>query len=96
MSSSCGKASAADRAGVHTRHRRPHMRIGYLVIVFALLALTPTAWAQKEQKEEEFLRARPAVGDPLPDVTVYSPDGKEISTANLRGHYTVLTFGCLT
>ncbi|OYW22122.1 MAG: hypothetical protein B7Z55_04995 [Planctomycetales bacterium 12-60-4] len=38
----------------------------------------------------------PLVGDPLPDVTVYSPDGSPFKTADLRGQYTVLTFGCLT
>jgi hypothetical protein len=54
------------------------------------------ALAQKEQREEEFLKAKPLVGDPVPDVTVYSPDGKEVKTSSLRGHHAVLTFGCLT
>lgn len=61
------------------------------------LAMAPgAAIAQKEQREEDFLKGKPAVGDTLPDVTVYSPDGKEVNTSSLRGHYTVLTFGCLT
>ena len=34
--------------------------------------------------------------DSLPDVTVYDPQGQEVKTSSLRGHYTVLTFGCLT
>ena len=73
------------------------MRVGQLFLIGLALAVLPgTAAAQKEQKEEEFLKARPAVGDPLPDVTVYTPDGKEFSTKSLRGHYSVLTFGCLT
>ena len=38
----------------------------------------------------------PAVGSVLPDVTVYDEDGKEFSTKALRGHYSVLVFGCLT
>lgn len=50
--------------------------------------------AQKmQEREEEFLKTRPLVGDPLPDVTVHSPDGRPFETAGLRGHYTVLTFG---
>ena len=54
------------------------------------------ASAQKEKKDEDFLKEKPSVGEMLPDLTVYSPDGKEFKTADLRGHYTVLTFGCLT
>jgi hypothetical protein len=27
---------------------------------------------------------------------VYDVDGQKVETAGLRGHYTVLTFGCLT
>jgi len=67
--------------------------------VFALLAtaLPAVALAQQPRKsEEDFAKEKPAVGDPLPDLTVYSPDGKEVKTSSLRGHYTVLTFGCLT
>ena len=70
--------------------------------VFVLALLPSTAISQpKEKKEgklkgEDFAKAKPAVGDPLPDLTVYSPDGKEVKTSILKGHYTVLTFGCLT
>lgn len=55
-----------------------------------------SAPAQREKKEEEFLKEKPLVGELLPDVTVYSPDGKEFKTTDLRGHHTVLVFGCLT
>ena len=62
-----------------------------------LLSLCPAfALAQKEQREEEFLKAKPAIGDTIADLTVYSPDGKEVKTSSLRGHHTVLVFGCLT
>jgi cytochrome oxidase Cu insertion factor (SCO1/SenC/PrrC family) len=67
-----------------------------LIGLLGAACLTAPARAQKEQKEAEFLSGKPAVGDPLPDVAVYTPDGKPFSTASLRGHYTVLTFGCLT
>jgi len=74
------------------------MRTTILLAMTALLALAPAAaWAQRNPKKEaEFLITRPVVGDPLPELTVYTPDGKEFKTAELRGHYTVLTFGCLT
>jgi cytochrome oxidase Cu insertion factor (SCO1/SenC/PrrC family) len=50
----------------------------------------------KAKSDEDFAKEKPAVGDQLPELTVFSPDGKEFKTADLRGHYTVLTFGCLT
>jgi cytochrome oxidase Cu insertion factor (SCO1/SenC/PrrC family) len=63
--------------------------------LLACLALPATA--QKDRKsDEDFVMEKPAVGELLPDVTVYDPDGKEFKTTDLRGHYTVLTFGCLT
>ena len=74
------------------------MRTLALFAVAALFASAPAAPAQPEKKknEDDFAREKHAVGDKLPDVTVYTPDGKEVKTAELRGHYTVLTFGCLT
>ena len=68
--------------------------------VFALLAaaLPTTALAQPEKKKNEadFAKEKPAVGDALPDLTVYSSDGKEVKLSSLRGSHVVLTFGCLT
>jgi cytochrome oxidase Cu insertion factor (SCO1/SenC/PrrC family) len=77
------------------------MRIVSNVCFVLMLAFLPsTAESQPKQKEklkgEDFAKAKPAVGDPLPDLTVYSPDGKEVKTSTLKGNYTVLTFGCLT
>lgn len=73
------------------------MRTLWVAGLGLLLAAVPApAQDPKGQREEDFVKAKPAVGDPLPDLTVYSPDGKEVKTADLRGHYTVLTFGCLT
>ena len=69
---------------------------GGVAAVALMVALAPPAFAQREKKDEEFLKEKPLVGDQLPDLTVYTPDGKEFKTADLRGHYTVLTFGCLT
>jgi cytochrome oxidase Cu insertion factor (SCO1/SenC/PrrC family) len=67
-----------------------------------MLALLPSiAESQPKQKdkqkrEEDFSKAQPAIGDPLPDLTVYDPAGKEVKTSSLKGHFTVLVFGCLT
>jgi cytochrome oxidase Cu insertion factor (SCO1/SenC/PrrC family) len=62
-----------------------------------LAALPAAALAQQPKKSEaDFVKEKPAVGDTLPDLTVYSPDGKEVKLSSLRGHHVVLTFGCLT
>ncbi len=39
---------------------------------------------------------RQLIGESLPEVTVYDPDGKPFELAQLKGSYSVLVFGCLT
>jgi cytochrome oxidase Cu insertion factor (SCO1/SenC/PrrC family) len=70
----------------------------FLVLGLILGVSVPSSFGQqpKKQREEDFVKEKPAVGDPLPDLTVYNANGKEVKTSALRGHYTVLTFGCLT
>ncbi len=46
--------------------------------------------------EDRFDREAPQVGDLLPDVVGLDAEGNEFPLRDLRGHYTVLTFGCLT
>jgi cytochrome oxidase Cu insertion factor (SCO1/SenC/PrrC family) len=75
------------------------MRMYSLILATAVCAALPLeAMAQREKKEQEeaFVRSAPTVGEQLPDVTVYLPDGTPMRTSSLKGHYTVLTFGCLT
>jgi cytochrome oxidase Cu insertion factor (SCO1/SenC/PrrC family) len=68
-----------------------------IVSVLAVLAFsTPSPAQRRKVSEEEFVHQAPAVGDTLPEVTVYDSRGNEVSTSSLSGHYTVLTFGCLT
>ena len=69
------------------------------LLAAALLATLPVGVAaqpDKKKNEENFAKEKPAVGDALPDLTVYSPDGKEVKLSSLRGSHVVLTFGCLT
>lgn len=54
------------------------------------------AQQRMQEREQEFLQSKPLIGDPLPDVSIYAADGTPFKPAELRGHYTVLTFGCLT
>jgi cytochrome oxidase Cu insertion factor (SCO1/SenC/PrrC family) len=68
--------------------------------LFALLAAAVPAAAlaqpPKKKDEADFVKQKPAVGETIPDLTVYDPAGKEVKTSSLRGQYTVLVFGCLT
>ena len=36
------------------------------------------------------------VGQPLPDVEIFSDTGDKFRTSQLKGKYTVIVFGCLT
>ncbi len=68
-----------------------------LALALVLIASPVEVHAQRNQKKfEDFVKSSPAVGDSLPELAVWTPDGKPFQTADLRGHYTVLTFGCLT
>jgi cytochrome oxidase Cu insertion factor (SCO1/SenC/PrrC family) len=74
---------------------RPILR--FVLVLAAAAPLPAAAVAQPSKKDEEaFTREKPAIGDRLPDLTVYSPDGKEVKTSSLRGQHVVITFGCLT
>lgn len=70
-----------------------------LLFLVTVSLLVPTADAQQRNlkaREAEFMSTPPLVGEPLPEVELFDIDGKPFSTASMKGHYTVLTFGCLT
>lgn len=66
-----------------------------LILMTAFGWLAP-ALAQRPKDDEEFVADKPTIGDPLPELTVYDPDGKAVTTSSLRGQPVVLVFGCLT
>jgi hypothetical protein len=72
--------------------------ISLSLLTIAVVSIPNVVQAQKGKKDQEatFVKSSPTIGEMLPDISVYSPEGTPISTAELRGHYTVLTFGCLT
>jgi cytochrome oxidase Cu insertion factor (SCO1/SenC/PrrC family) len=72
------------------------MRPILLTLTLLALAGPPAALAQKMKSDEDFVKAKPTLGDTIPELTVYDSAGKEVKTSSLRGHYTVLVFGCLT
>jgi cytochrome oxidase Cu insertion factor (SCO1/SenC/PrrC family) len=66
------------------------------ISLLLLVAFPITVAAQRKNNDDAFPREKPAVGQPLPELTVYDPQSKEVATTGFRGHYTVFTFGCLT
>ncbi len=73
-----------------------------LVAACCCLLASPV-WAQSRdnssllnQLQRRFESSSPAVGESLPDVSLFDADGQPIHLKNLKGNYTVLVFGCLT
>lgn len=62
-------------------------------ISIAILVAPSSGLAQQAEKQQFRL---PQEETSLPDVTVFDENGNKFSTRELRGHYTVLVFGCLT
>ena len=50
----------------------------------------------KEGVNRGFEASAPKIGELLPDVAGFDADGNEFRLRSLRGHYSVLVFGCLT
>ncbi len=80
--------------------RAKEYRVVWALGLLAALGLAGSAQAQlnpREQAIRRFEATAPAVGEPLPDVTVYDAGGKELRLGELlQGHYTVIVLGCLT
>jgi cytochrome oxidase Cu insertion factor (SCO1/SenC/PrrC family) len=70
-------------------------RLMFASVLIGCLLVSPV-FAQPGKEEPEFIKRSPTIGEPFPSMTVYTPDGKEFKTSSFRGHYTVLSFGCLT
>jgi hypothetical protein len=68
------------------------------VLALSAAALFPAAGLAQPSKrnEADFAKEKPAVGDTIPELTVYDPAGKEVKTSSLRGSHAVVVFGCLT
>ena len=74
------------------------IRTAFLLIPILVCTMMPT-WAQSPRDS----RSRggggsqvPQPGTNLPTVRAVDEQGRDFSTASLRGSYTVLVFGCLT
>ena len=69
------------------------------VVALAVIS-APAAQSRSGAREavnRRFDAAAPAVGEPMPEVTLHSADGDAVRLGDLlQGHYTVLVLGCLT
>ena len=59
--------------------------------VLSLMLLSAPLPAQENagtrEREDEFATAKPAIGEPLPKLTVCSLDGKEFKTSDLKANF---------
>ncbi|MFT5498675.1 MAG: cytochrome oxidase Cu insertion factor (SCO1/SenC/PrrC family) [Kiritimatiellia bacterium] len=67
----------------------------FLILCMGLPLLQVSA-QQTRGGLSDMMRKAPALGDPLPDLTAYTADGQPVKLRDLKGHPTVLVFGCLT
>jgi cytochrome oxidase Cu insertion factor (SCO1/SenC/PrrC family) len=70
-------------------------RVRLLSVLMIGLMVGPVS-AQGGKEDPEWVKKSPTIGEPFPDMMVYTADGKEFKTSSLRGQFTVLAFGCLT
>ncbi len=75
-------------------------RAVWVLGLFAALELVGSAQAQFNPRQEAIRRfeaTAPAVGEPLPDLSVYDAGGEQRQLRELlQGHYAVIVLGCLT
>jgi hypothetical protein len=57
---------------------------------------TPAGETPRQQLIQTFEQRSPAVGSPLPELSLLDANGAKFPMSALRGHYSVLVFGCLT
>jgi cytochrome oxidase Cu insertion factor (SCO1/SenC/PrrC family) len=67
-------------------------RIKWYMASLVLTVLASSAAAQPVGNRSVL----PEVGSPLPAIKLYDEHGDEFATTALRGHFSVLVFGCLT
>lgn len=72
-------------------------RLAFFAVLLGIAAVTAEpAAAQRQKSDKAFERQSPGIGEPMPDVTAYDAEGRPFRLRDLKGHYTVLVFGCLT
>ena len=81
-------------------HKARLWKVGSAVLATLLCASTGVGQGPESQGrkrvQQRFEREGPQPGDLVPDLTAYDENGSEFRLRELREHYTVLVFGCLT
>ncbi len=68
-----------------------------LLVLLGLADLARSQVNPRQQAIHRFEATAPAVGQPLPDLTIYEAGGEKRQLGQLlQGHYTVIVLGCLT
>ena len=74
-----------------------HPRTAPLFLLLAGLLQMSLVAAQGTPPQVRFEAEAPKIGDLVPDLTIVDDQGNPASLRDItRGHYTVMTLGCLT
>ncbi len=69
----------------------------FLVLAGVLLQVSPVVAQVGTPPATRFLAVAPEIGEMVPDLAIVDDKGDPVNLRELtRGHYTVLTLGCLT
>lgn len=75
------------------------------IVLFSISIIMGCAQHAKEEGDRPtrfrqgadlLMRAGLKIGDSLPNLTAYDADGNPFKLSRLKGHYSVIVFGCLT
>lgn len=72
------------------------LRLPIVTTSILVLALAASASAQRPGRRPSAFDQATKVGEMIPDVSGFDASGKPLNLRDLKGHYTVLVFGCLT
>ncbi len=81
---------------MRTKKHRALWAVG-LLAALGLVGAVQAQFNPRQQATRRFEATAPAVGEALPDLTLYDAGGEERRLGELlQGHYTVIVLGCLT
>ena len=83
-------------SSVFTRHRSSLMALSLFWALLTIDSAPLGAQPSGRTGGAQFSQVTRLLNTTLPTVNVFDAQGKPLSTATLRGSYTVLVFGCLT
>lgn len=76
--------------------RKSNCWLSGIIAICLIQMVCGSLQAQRRGNNPEFERNSPAVGQLLPDITVYDASGNEFALRSIKENYSVIVFGCLT